>query len=172
MKRSLAPILLMTLAGGVSAQTPLPAWVTADSGARTVTLDLAAGRPPGGSGATINGAVGGRLQIVVPLGWTVKLEWRNDDSTAHSFIVQQEREKLPERAGEPAFLYAYSRSPAAGLAPGRTDHTQFVVDQAGWYWILCGVPGHAIGGEYISLKVDGDAAGVSVVSRSEAPSSP
>jgi hypothetical protein len=59
MKRSLAPILLMALAGGVSAQTPLPAWVRADSGARTVTLDLAASRPPGGSGATINGALGG-----------------------------------------------------------------------------------------------------------------
>ena len=93
----------------------------------------------------------------------MKLEWRNDDSTAHSFIVQQEREKLPERAGEPAFLYAYSRTPVAGIAPGRSDHTQFVVDQAGWYWILCGVPGHAIGGEYLSLKVDRDATQVSVV---------
>jgi uncharacterized cupredoxin-like copper-binding protein len=115
----------------------------------------------------LNGVSRGELQVVVPQGWTVVLQWRNGDSTAHSFIVQQEREKLPERAGEPAFQYAYSRSPVAGMAPGRTDQTQFVVDQAGWYWILCGVPGHAIGGEYISLKVDREAVVVSVVMKQE-----
>ncbi len=29
-----------------------------------------------------------------------------------------------------------------------------MADQAGWYWMLCGVPEHAIRGEWIGLKVD------------------
>ncbi len=165
MKRLLAWAVLACSGGTVSSQSPLPVWVRPDTAARTVTLDLVATRPAGAAVATLNGVSRGDLQVVVPLGWTVKLEWRNDDPAVHSFIVQQEREKLPERAGEPAFQYAYGRSPVAGMGPGRTDHTQFVVDQAGWYWILCGVPGHAIGGEYISLKVDRAAAVVSVVAK-------
>lgn len=159
-------LLLATLWAFESAPAdPLPPWVRPDSASRLLTLDLSAARPAGASEATLSGVSRGGVQVVVPAGWTLKLEWRNDDSTAHSFIVQQEREKLPERAGEPAFLYAYSRTPVAGLAPGRTDRTQFVVDTPGWYWILCGVPGHAIGGEYLSLKVDPAASGVSVVVR-------
>ena len=141
-------------------------WVRPDSAARSVTLDLAAVHTAGAAGPTLNGISYGAVQIVVPLGWTVLIEWRNADSTAaHSFVVQQEREKIPERAGAPAFPNAYSRSPAAGIAPGGADRTRFVVDQAGWYWILCGVPGHAIRGEYLSLKVDRDASGVSLIAR-------
>ena len=165
MKLLLTGIVLALAGGGLQAQTPLPVWVLPDSGAKTVTLALAAARAPGDAETTLNGVSHGDLQIVVPLGWTVKLEWRNDDSTAHSFIVQQEREKLPERAGEPAFQYAYSRTPVVGMGAGRTDHTQFVVDQAGWYWILCGVPGHAIGGEYIGLRVDPAARTVAAISK-------
>ena len=150
-------LLVASIATPLSAQ--LPEWVHPDTLSRTVTLDLVAAH------GTLSGASAGKLQVVVPREWTVKLEWRNDDSTAHSFIVQQEREKLPERAGEPAFQYAYSRSTATGMGVGRSDRTQFLVDQAGWYWILCGVPGHAIAGEYISLKVDAAATAVSVVSK-------
>ena len=150
-------LLVASIAAPLSAQ--LPGWVRPDTLSRTVTLDLVAAH------GTLSGASAGKLQVVVPRGWTVKLEWRNDDSTAHSFIVQQEREKLPERAGEPAFQYAYSRAAVMGIAPGKSDRTQFVVDQAGWYWILCGVPGHAISGEYISLKVDAAAVAVSVIAK-------
>ncbi|MEO6067841.1 MAG: sulfocyanin-like copper-binding protein [Gemmatimonadota bacterium] len=157
-------LLLSTLPALVAAQSaPLPAWVRPDAASRSVTLELVAGRAIGAQGADLSGVTRGGVQVVVPSGWIVKLDWRNDDSTTHSFIVQQEREKLPERAGEPAFLYAYSRTPVAGMASGRTDHTQFVVDSPGWYWILCGVPGHAIGGEYISFRVDPAATLVSAI---------
>jgi hypothetical protein len=32
-----------------------------------------------------------------------------------------------------------SRSVLPGLGAGKTDETTFA-DQAGWYWLLCGVP--------------------------------
>ena len=160
-------ILLLGVMGTLSAQQPagLPQWVTADSGGRTLTLELkvdgAAGSP-----ATISGYRQGGVQIVVPLGWTVRWRWINGDSTAaHSLVVMAEREKLPPEGGRPVFDNAMSRSVVNGLGPGKTDETTFTADQAGWYWLLCGVPGHALGGEWIGLKVDADAKSPSVVEK-------
>ena len=68
-----------------------------------------------------------------------------------------EREKLPIEGGRPAFDNAMTRMVTDGLAAGQADQTTFVADQAGWYWLLCGVPGHAIAGEYIGLRVDPEA---------------
>jgi uncharacterized cupredoxin-like copper-binding protein len=50
-----------------------------------------------------------------------------------------------------------TRMVTAGLSPAQTDRTTFEADQAGWFWMLCGVPGHAIAGEWIGLKVDAGA---------------
>ena len=73
-----------------------------------------------------------------------------------------EREKLPTEGGRPAFTNAMSREVTAGLPAGQKDQTTFVADRAGWYWLLCGVPGHALAGEWIGLKVDGEATTASV----------
>jgi uncharacterized cupredoxin-like copper-binding protein len=54
----------------------------------------------------------------------------------------------------------------AGLRPGQADRTTFTADQPGWYWLLCGVPGHAIQGEYLGLRVDPDAKTASLKSKS------
>jgi hypothetical protein len=49
-----------------------------------------------------------------------------------------------------------------GLAYGQRDVTTFPADEAGWYWLLCGVPGHAIRGEWIGIKIDREASSASV----------
>lgn len=139
-----------------------PPWLRTDAAARTVEVQLTAA--PGPGGPAINGERAGSLQLVVPRGWTVKWTWVNGDSAArHSLVVMQEREKLPSEAGRPAFTDAVTRQPLPGMEPGRTDVTTFVAEDAGWYWLLCGVPGHAIAGEYLGLKVDAEAAAPSVV---------
>jgi uncharacterized cupredoxin-like copper-binding protein len=141
----------------------LPAWVTVDAAAQTVTLALEASQPAGAPSARINGEHDGSVQVVVPRGWTVQWRWKNLDETApHSLVVMVEREKLPMEGGRPSLTNAMSRSVTAGLPPGSTDNTTFVAEDAGWYWVLCGVPGHAIGGEWIGLKVDPAATGVSI----------
>jgi Sulfocyanin (SoxE) domain len=61
------------------------------------------------------------------------------------------------------FTNAMTKSLTEGLAAGQTDHTTFDADQAGWYWLLCGVPSHALQGEWVGLKVDPDAKTASVV---------
>ncbi len=151
-------------AGSLSAQ--LPAWISVDSAGRTVDLVLEAA--PGGpdGSATLSGMHHGGVQLVVPLGWTIRWTWTNRDSSqAHSLVVMAEREKLPTEGGRPSIENALSRAVRAGLKPGQRDLATFVAEPAGWYWVLCGVPDHAIRGEWIGLKIDPEAAGVSVVTR-------
>jgi hypothetical protein len=142
----------------VPASAPLPAWVAVDSAARTVTLDLEVTAPPGAPSALIAGHRAGDVQIVVPLNWTVTWHWQSSDTTApHSLVLMAEREKVPTEGGRPAIDNALTRMVTAGLKAGQTDVTTFVADQAGWYWLLCGVPGHALAGEWVGLRVSPDA---------------
>ena len=152
-------------AGAQAAPPPRddPAWLVADSAGRTVTLALQVTPAADGGSALINGHRAGELQVVVPLNWTVQWDWRSADSTSpHSLVVMAEREKLPTEGGRAAFTNAMTRMVTAGLAAGQGDRTTFAADQAGWYWLLCGVPGHAIAGEYLGLRVDPDAKTASV----------
>ncbi|MGH7514933.1 MAG: sulfocyanin-like copper-binding protein [Gemmatimonadales bacterium] len=153
--------------GVAAAQTPAagapvpadatPAWLVVDESAKTVTLALQVTRGADGS-ALINGHRNGELQVIVPLNWTVQWDWRNADSTSpHSLVVMAEREKLPTEGGRPAFTNAMTRLVTAGLPAGQGDRTTFTAEEAGWYWLLCGVSGHAIAGEYLGLRVDPEA---------------
>lgn len=153
----------VALGGARAVSAQLPQWIEVDSAGRTVSLALEVlGRGPHGS-ATLAGYDHGGVQLVVPLDWTVKWTWVNHDSIlSHSLVVMAEREKLPAEGGRPALENAMSRAVTTGLRPGQRDVTTFTADQAGWYWMLCGVPGHAIQGEWIGLKVDRAAAGVTI----------
>jgi hypothetical protein len=140
-----------------------PVWLVADTAGRTVTIALQVTPGSGGGPALLNGHHNGNLQMIVPLGWTVQWDWRNADSTApHSLVVMAEREKLPLEGGREAFTNAMTRAVTAGLAVGQGDRTTFIAEEAGWYWLLCGVPGHAIAGEYLGLRVDPEAKTASV----------
>jgi len=151
----------------LQAQSPdsLPLWIEADSAARTITLTLNVQRPAGAPAAQLNGEHDGSVQINVPLNWTVHWIWRNSDSVPHSLVVVAEREKLPTEGGHPGLENAMSRAVTTGIPPGKTDETTFVADQAGWYWMLCGVPGHALAGEWIGLRIGPAASGVSLKRR-------
>lgn len=166
MRKSLPLLALLALLAGpevaraqTAAPPPAPApWLAVDSAARTVRLALQVAHPAGAPSAAINGYREGGVQVVVPLGWTVSWEWASTDSAApHSLVLMAEREKLPTEGGRPAFINAMTRMVTAGLAAGQTDRTTFEAEQAGWYWLLCGVPSHALAGEWIGLKVDAEA---------------
>ena len=153
------PAAAPAIKGPEASGTPnSPAWLVVDSAGRTVMLTLEVTAPAGAPSALINGYRAGEARIVVPLGWTVKWDWRSADSTApHSLVVMVQREKIPLEGGRPSFSNAMSRMITAGLGPGQTDQTTFLADEAGWYWMLCGVPGHAIKGEWLELRVDPEA---------------
>jgi hypothetical protein len=134
-------------------------WLKSDSTAHSVTLSLRVTRPAGGPSALINGYRSGEARVVAPLRWTVKWDWRNDDpTTAHSLVLMNQREKLPLEGGRAAFSNAMSRSVTAGLPAGQTDETTFEAEETGFYWLMCGVPSHALNGEWLELQVSPDAA--------------
>jgi len=133
-------------------------------------MALVVTRPEGAASALINGFRAGEVRAVVPLGWTVKWNWRNDDGTEpHSLVVMTQREKIPLEGGRAAFSNAMSRMVTAGLARSQTDQTTFEADEAGWYWLLCGVPGHALNGEWIELQVSPDAKTASIQVKQSRP---
>jgi plastocyanin len=133
-------------------------WIQSDSAQRTVTLSLVVTKPAGSPSALINGYRSGQAQIEVPVGWTVKWNWRNDDpGAAHSLVVMTQREKVPLEGGRASFSNAMSRSVTEGLATGQSDQTTFEAEEAGWYWLMCGVPSHALNGEWLELRVSPDA---------------
>ena len=155
-------IPLLAMSSLARAQTPAPAapatWLVADSAGRAARLTLEVTRPAGAPSALINGYREGAVQVVVPRGWTVSWDWVSADSTApHSLVLMAEREKLPTEGGRPAFTNAMTRMVTAGLPAGQGDRTTFEAEETGWFWLLCGVPGHAIAGEWIGLKVDAEA---------------
>ena len=160
----------------VASHTPAAApsrdtsWLTVDNATRTTTMALVVTRPEGAASALINGFRAGEVRAVVPLGWTVKWNWRNDDGTEpHSLVVMTQREKIPLEGGRAAFSNAMSRMVTAGLARSQTDQTTFEADEAGWYWLLCGVPGHALNGEWIELQVSPDAKTASIQVKQSRP---
>jgi Sulfocyanin (SoxE) domain len=133
-------------------------WLATDSANKTVTLTLEITTQPNARSALINGYRNGEARIVVPVGWTVKWSWHNADTASpHSLVVMVQREKLPLEGGRPAFSNAMTRMVTEGLPPGQRDQSTFVADEAGWYWLMCGVPGHALAGEWIELRVDPEA---------------
>lgn len=150
-----APVAQESQAGDT---TNPPLWLVVDSAAKVAMLTLEVTAPAEAPSALINGYRAGEARIVVPLGWTVKWDWRSTDSpTKHSLVVMVQREKIPPEGGRASFSNAMTRMVVEGLQPGQSDQTTFVADEAGWFWMLCGVPGHAIEGEWLELRVDPDA---------------
>lgn len=150
--------------GPLAAQTAeLPTWIQPDPASKSVLLDLTVTHPGGAPSAVISGEHDGSIQVIVPRSWTIKWHWVNQDSTAsHSLVVVAEREKLPQQGGQAVFTNAMTRAVLPGLPVGRTDDTSFEAEEGGWFWVICGVPGHAIAGEWISLRVDPAATEVGV----------
>jgi hypothetical protein len=158
-------VLLAALgaAPAVAQEAGLPSWIHPDPTAKSVLLDLTVTHPAGAPSALLGGEHDGSIQVIVPRGWTIEWHWLNQDSTAsHSLVVVAEREKLPQQGGQAVFTNAMTRAVLAGLAVGRTDDTSFEAEDGGWFWVICGVPGHAIAGEWISLRVDPSATGVGI----------
>ena len=157
---SALPVVDSTSAAPVTATSPADSfpWLVVDSAARTVTLELEVTARPGAGSAVINGYRSGELRIVVPVGWTVRWNWRSSDASApHSLVVMVQREKVPLEGGRPSFSNALTRMVTEGLRPGQADQSTFTAEDAGWYWMMCGVPSHGLNGEWVELRVDPEA---------------
>jgi uncharacterized cupredoxin-like copper-binding protein len=140
-----------------AAPAPLttPEWFVPDHTARTVTLQMAATPAPW----TFNGLSGATSEIVIPEGYTVTVNFTNNDtSTAHSLVLNARAATYPGMFTETAAAFpgAATSNPQSmtdATRPGATETITFVASTAGQYVFVCQVPGHAVAGMYVNLTV-------------------
>lgn len=139
-------------AGGTSATassgTADSSYVQYDPGSKTVTFRLVAGP------FTFDGYSNGGATLTVPPGTNNVWNFEQGDGTPHSAEIESGEGPLPNSGGNPAIPRAYTNKVVEGLPQGATDVIKFTAPAQGTYRIICGVPGHAVGGMWIWFKID------------------
>jgi Sulfocyanin (SoxE) domain len=123
-------------------------WVTYDAATNTVTFKLEAGP------FSFNGFTSGGATLTVPPKSTVVMNFVQNDGTPHSAEVASGEGPLPNSGGDPAIPRAYTNKVVEGLPQGAKDVIRFQAPESGSYRIVCGVPGHALSGMWLWLKID------------------
>jgi uncharacterized cupredoxin-like copper-binding protein len=140
-------------------QASAASYVHNDAASKTATITVNAGEGDDNGGLNFNGADHGKKAFVIPAGWTVKMVFKNVGNMPHSAIVTQG--KTPPNtitAKDAAFPKAYTSKLVEGLASGsKAETVVFKVGKAGTYNLVCGVPGHGLGGQYVGFVVSGSA---------------
>ena len=147
------------------ADAPAPAaipadWISVDDAARTVTVTLVAGETDANNRWNFNGYASGETTIVVPVGYTVTINFENRDPVhRHSVGVLARAAGYPPVFDEatPVFegaITANATSMTEATAPGGgAESITFVASEAGEYALVCAVPANAATGMWIGFEV-------------------
>jgi plastocyanin len=142
-----------TMAHAAPAAAPAPTggdsgFVQYDAATKTVTFRLVAGP------FDFNGFTQGGATLTVPPGSTNVWNFEQNDGTPHSAEVASGTGPVPNSGGDPAIPRAYTNKVVEGLVQGANDVIRFTAPDSGTFRIICGVPGHALSGMWLWLKVD------------------
>ncbi len=149
---------LTVLAVLISSSALAETYVTSDAKTKTATLIVNASQGAAGGGLNFNGVQRGAKSFTVPVGYSVVVKFKNLGMMGHSAIVT--KGKTPPNsitAKDAAFPNAYTPKLAEGLAMNATADLKFVAKTAGDYNIVCGVPGHNLGGQWLGLVISSSA---------------
>lgn len=141
------------VAAPAAALANTPSWMSVNKSNKTVTLHLKLGSPSGSNEYNFNGYSKGHMVVTVPDGWTVKIDAKDAGKLNHSIEIVPKQSHPPVHAIKPAFSGAETANPKKGLKPGHTADFSFKASKPGQYWMMCGVPGHALGGMWDVLKI-------------------
>jgi FtsP/CotA-like multicopper oxidase with cupredoxin domain len=139
-----------------------PDWMTVDEAAQTVTLNITAGQTADNNYWNFNGFYGGTGEIVVPVGYTVTINFANNDpGMAHSIGVDARTSGFPSMFTDPvpAFEGGISANPTSltdATMPGESEVITFVAATAGEYSLVCYIPAHALTGMYVHFTVSAE----------------
>jgi len=137
----------------------MPDWYRIDEAAQTVELDISAEMD---GGWKFNGMSGGGQTIVVPVGYSVTINFTNDDpAMVHSIGISAETGSMPAQFTdpEPVFAGAISSNPVSmteATAPGESETLTFTADAAGEYSMVCYIPAHALSGMWVRFTVSAE----------------
>lgn len=166
-------LVLLALVTGCGSQGSSPTqvqhsspqhWITSDKSTETADIILDAGYNNMNGNMNFDGYSNGAMTFTVPVGWTVKVTFINDDSmSTHSAMVVpvNERSNANFSASSLAFPGASTPNPNLGSPNGQPQHFSFTAKQSGKYAIVCTIPGHAAMGMWDNLVVSANAASAS-----------
>ncbi len=144
------------------ADLEVPDWMVVDNGAKTVMIEIVAGKTNANNNWNFNGFVKGEATVVVPEGYTVTLKFTNNDpNMVHSIGVSEKMDMYPAMIENPTpvFAGAISSNPTDMMNAtknGTTEELSFKVDKAGEYALVCLIPAHATTGMWIGFTVSAD----------------
>ena len=138
----------------------MPKWYGVDHDAKTVHLTVTAGAIPDNNYWNFNGHIKGELAITVPVGYTVTIDFVNEDPImAHSLGISSELSNFAmPPAPEPVFAGAITENAESMIdatASGGSETIQFVADTAGEYSMVCYIAGHTTLGMWLYFNVSG-----------------
>jgi uncharacterized cupredoxin-like copper-binding protein len=132
-----------------------PVWVRWDPASKTASVTIIAAYNEVGAGFNFDGYRVGQMTITVPLGAKVVVSYTNPSDVAHSVVITSYALRNQVGPFPPAFPGSSSPNPTSGVAKLKVPQVfSFTASKVGTYAILCGVPGHAIGGMWDVFKVD------------------
>lgn len=133
----LATLSLLTLVVGCGTQSQADLtskFMTVDSQAKSVNINLVAGYTEADSQRNFNGYSNGAMTITVPVGYKVNLNYYNNAGLPVDVgVYTHDRQLAFKGAGDSVnsiFLNA-----AAGLLPGKSEQVSFTASQVGAYQI-------------------------------------
>lgn len=146
-------IVLMALALAASGASAA-SYVTSNAATKTATIVVDASQGTAGGGLNFNGVVKGAKSFTVPAGWNVVMQFKNLGMLAHSaIVVKGTTPPVSVAEKDAAFPGAYTSMVMKGLPMNAAATVKFKAATAGNYLLICGVPGHALGGQYLGFKV-------------------
>lgn len=125
----------------------LDQWLSYDLSTKVATLKLEAGYANVNNTLSFDGEASGALDVTVPQGWTVIVNFSNVDKINHSAAV------VTATGTTPVFPGASIPNPTVGIPAGAKATFSFVASQAGSYRIACLVPGHEDAGMWAAFNV-------------------
>ncbi len=140
----------------------MPDWMKVDNAAKTVTLDIAAGKTADNNHWNFNGYYKGDATITVPEGYKITINFKNDDpAMAHSLGVDSLYTNFPPSFTNPKPIFegAITSNPTdltKATQPGTSQTITFTASKAGNYAINCYIPAHALAGMWIHFDVSAD----------------
>jgi uncharacterized cupredoxin-like copper-binding protein len=129
-------------------------FVTSNAASKTATITVDANQGTVNGGLNFNGAAKGAKSFTIPAGWNVVMQFKNMGAIPHSaIVVKGGTPPMSVTEKDAAFPGASTRMVMQGMGMNAADTVKFKASKAGSYLIICGVPGHALGGQYLGLKV-------------------
>jgi hypothetical protein len=94
------------------------------------------------------------MTVTIPVGWQIVVHFQNAGTLAHSFaVLPSGAHNQVSPAAPPAFAGATTPNFPAGLPRGTDQNLTFDASKSGRYEFVCGVPGHAVTGQWDVLVI-------------------